>query len=80
MTIHSIHHDIHEHGLADGCPRCCEHAERPLQGLDRRMLARLVSRARRQEPPRSRNEAIAISQIEDALVVYERLRPFMEGT
>lgn len=47
MTAHTNHPSTLEHGLADDCPRCAEHAEHPLQSLDhdhvadlwRRMLA-----------------------------------------
>jgi len=35
MTSHTAHPDTLEAGLADGCPRCAEHAESPLTGLDR---------------------------------------------
>ena len=45
MTIHSIHPDTHEHGLADDCPRCAELAERPIQSLDRENLARIMNLA-----------------------------------
>ena len=44
---HTIHPDSHEHGLADDCPRCAEHAEHPLTSLDARNLRTLVERTLR---------------------------------
>lgn len=41
---HTDHPDVHTHGLADGCPRCEEHAENPTS-LDARMLGALVTLA-----------------------------------
>ena len=45
MSTHTIHEDISSHGLADGCPRCAEHAEDPIRDLDRGNLRDLVSLA-----------------------------------
>lgn len=45
MTIHTIHPDSHEHGLADDCPRCAEHAEHPIQSLDHENLGRIMALA-----------------------------------
>lgn len=42
MTTHSPHPDSHTHGLADGCPRCQEHAEHPERGLARDNIRRLL--------------------------------------
>lgn len=42
MTTHTYHEDSHTHGLADGCPRCEEHAEHPERNLDSRNLKRLM--------------------------------------
>lgn len=41
-SIHSPHPDTHTHGLHDGCPRCEEHAEHPIQSLDDANLGRIV--------------------------------------
>lgn len=35
MSIHTPHESTLDVGLVDGCPRCAEHARRPLDGLDR---------------------------------------------
>lgn len=45
MTMHSLHPDSHEHGLADDCPRCAEHAEHPIRTLDRENLRRIMALA-----------------------------------
>jgi hypothetical protein len=63
MTVHSRHPDTHEHGLADGCDRCAEHALRPFDGLDARNLAALYRRVRDDEQARSLNEARAMDAI-----------------
>jgi hypothetical protein len=42
MTMHSIHPDTHEHGLADDCERCAEHAQHPIQSLDQENLRRIM--------------------------------------
>lgn len=52
---HTPHEDIHTYGLADGCPRCSEFAERPLL-LDARNLRTLVERTLRN---RFGSEAVA---------------------
>ena len=77
MSIHTIHPDTREHGLADGCPRCDEHAERPLDGLDNRNIEVLVDRIRQDLEPRSDNEATAIYHLRKALETDERLLPFL---
>lgn len=41
MSTHTFHPDTHEAGLQPGCPRCEEHADHPLAGLDSINLARL---------------------------------------
>ena len=41
---HSLHPDIHEHGLADGCEACKDAAERPWASLDETSLYDLVDR------------------------------------
>lgn len=43
MASHSMHPDVHEHGLADDCPRCDELAGRPLE-LDDEMIAAMWRR------------------------------------
>ncbi|KKM83387.1 hypothetical protein LCGC14_1309830 [marine sediment metagenome] len=69
MTTHSIHGDIHEEGLADGCPRCEEHGESPFTGLDDQMLSSLVQRVEDWDSnfPRSMNESNAMRAVERAM-------------
>lgn len=74
MSSHTYHPDTHEFGLADGCPRCAEHAERPLDSLDSANLAALVERVRNEEEPRSANEAIAMRRVGAALAHADKLR------
>mgnify|MGYP001571143581 CR=1 FL=1 len=63
MAIHSYHPDIHAYGLADNCERCEQHAEHPLDTLDDSMLTDLILRVRRDNYPRSNNEAAAMNSI-----------------
>ena len=63
MTVHTPHPRSHEHGLADGCPRCAEHAEYPFDGLDEENLTVLVERLTKRLPARSANEAGAMGQV-----------------
>lgn len=70
MTTHSMHHDRHEEGLADGCPRCKEHGEAPFNDLDDQMLGALVLRVEDWDNnyPRSGNEATAMRAIERVML------------
>ena len=77
MSTHTIHPDTHEHGLADGCPRCAEHAERPLDGLDQKNIASLIARVRGHEEPRSANEYRAMYQLEKAIMGARKIAPFL---
>lgn len=74
MTSHSFHPDSHEHGLADGCPRCAEHAEHPFENLDSPNLRALWIRMAAELYPRSDNEARAMRVLEDHARHAERLR------
>jgi hypothetical protein len=71
MTMHTRHPDSPEHGLADGCERCAEHAAHPFESLDDGNLTALIERTRLwmrdEEFPRSDNEAKAMSVVETAL-------------
>ena len=69
MTIHTNHDNIHNEGLADGCPRCEEHGEKPFNGLDDRMLGALVLRVEDWDNsfPRSANEATAMRVVERSI-------------
>jgi hypothetical protein len=62
VTTHTFHGDVHVRGLIDGCPRCTELADSPIQ-LDRTMIEHLRDRVRRNLPARSANEAIAMRRI-----------------
>ena len=64
---HTIHEDSHTHGLADGCPRCKEHASHPLNSLDDTNLKNLIQRVVENEKPRSDNEEQAMNNVEHAL-------------
>lgn len=63
MASHTFHPDTHTHGLADGCPRCDEHAERPEVGLDAENLWVLRDRMLRGVGPRSKNERRAMTNL-----------------
>lgn len=77
MSTHTVHPDIHTHGLADGCPRCEEIASNPLASLDTENLNLLLGRMTTSLPPRSANEWLAMQRIEaagaGARVLLERL-------
>lgn len=73
MTVHSPHQDSHVHGLADGCPRCDEHANNPIPSLDSANLARLIEIAVAEDRIAlcsSVNDMVATAQI---LTVLERV-------
>ncbi|KKL26925.1 hypothetical protein LCGC14_2390350 [marine sediment metagenome] len=67
MSVHIAHPSIRENGLADGCPRCGEHAEYPFEGLDDGNLDNLINRVVDKETPRSTQEAIAMAKASDAM-------------
>ena len=73
MSVHTFHPDSHEHGLADGCPRCEEHAAHPFESLDQRNLRVLIARERDGLPPRSENEARAMEIVGTVRRQAERL-------
>lgn len=64
---HTVHPDSHVAGLADGCPRCAEHAKDPLVTLDDLNIRDLVTRAVDETPARSETEALAIREVERVL-------------
>jgi len=76
---HAPHPDIHDHGLADDCPRCAEIAGNPVRDLDGRALCGLLERtlANRfggggspfgeQVGARSEAEAVAMAMLMSAL-------------
>ena len=63
MASHSLHPDSHAHGLADGCPRCDEHAKDPLAGLDNENIGVLAKRIALGWTPRSTNERKAMENL-----------------
>jgi hypothetical protein len=69
---HGPHTKIADAGLADGCPRCAEMAERPLDTLDddnlRALIDRTVAWMRDQEFPRSDAELRAMRVIEQGVI------------
>jgi hypothetical protein len=62
VTTHTFHGDVHVRGLIDGCPRCRELADSPVE-LDDVMRDHLRDRVKRNMPARSANEAIAMRHI-----------------
>jgi len=65
-VTHSPHPPIQTDGLADGCPRCDQHAADPFVSLDEVCLRELVSRLRDGKSPRSDNEARAMDVVRRA--------------
>lgn len=80
---HTIHPSINEHGLADNCPRCAEHAEQPWFSLDNANLEALIRRTQAwrrdssQSPPRSQTELTAMLKIEQHLRILERMERYL---
>lgn len=70
---HIAHPDVHTHGLHNGCAECGAAAEEPFAFLDDEMLANLVRRVVGDAAARSTVEAIAMTQIRDALNRFARL-------
>lgn len=68
MTSHNHPVSIREHGLADGCPRCDEHAGSPFDGLDDNNMKQLVYRLANRTDSRSENEALAMAQVAKVMV------------
>ena len=73
MSTHGFHPDTHEHGLADDCPRCTEHAEHPLDSLDVENLRALLARINADYAARSENEARAMQNLERTMREAGRL-------
>ena len=73
MTAHIVHPRIREYGLADGCPRCAEHAEAPWNTLDDRNLADLAERAVWRSPVRSHTEGLALDRVRELCRAYHRV-------
>jgi hypothetical protein len=73
MTVHTIHPDTHEFGLADDCERCREHAIEPFVGLDDTNLINLIRRVEVGDPARSTTESIAMGKVRDALYLAKRV-------
>lgn len=80
---HTYHPSIHEHGLADNCERCAEHAEQPWFTLDDENMGNLVRRTKRWRDgdmscrPRSDNEAKAMRQIDRHLTIMHRVEKYL---
>ncbi|KKM88667.1 hypothetical protein LCGC14_1256380 [marine sediment metagenome] len=69
MATHSDHPSIRDNGLADGCPRCKEHAEYPFEGLDDGNLESLIDRLASRADSRSVNEDNAMRVISKAVTM-----------
>jgi hypothetical protein len=70
MASHSVHPDIHEHGLADDCERCAEIAAEPWKYLDRDGLGRIVVLVTNPDTRfdfRTNNEGVAFAKVMTAL-------------
>ena len=78
MTTHILHPDTHTGGLADGCPRCSEHAAYPFEGLDNENLASLVSRIEQGLYPRSDAERLAMDNIGKVMRAAKKLVQFRQ--
>ena len=63
MASHTYHPDTHQYGLAEGCPRCEEHAEHPLTSLDEENITMLRLRVLEGWRPRSENERKAMEAV-----------------
>ena len=61
--MHTYHDNTLIHGLADGCPRCDEHAADPMRALDDPHIADLIQRCQDGLPYRTDNEALAMNEI-----------------
>lgn len=73
-TTHTIHSDISVSGLADGCPRCEEHAKDPIRDLDLENLRFIVNlAANRDLRPRSAAEARAAANVLTAMERFGRI-------
>jgi hypothetical protein len=78
MASHTPHPDTHEHGLADGCPRCDELAERPLELDHENMLNawdRMLAVEWGNERYRSGNEAKLCHRLYEMALWLERYTP-----
>jgi hypothetical protein len=80
--MHTLHHDVHDYGLADECDGCAEHAEKPFSNLDEWALRDLVERTLRNRfarpfgevvHPRSNAEARAMAVVMTLLEQVGRL-------
>jgi hypothetical protein len=67
-----VHPSIRDHGLADDCPRCAEHAEDPVACLDDGNLRDLIYRTMRwmrdEDLARSATELVAMRKLERHVV------------
>jgi hypothetical protein len=72
--MHTIHDDIRDVGLVDGCPRCEEHAEHPIRDLDLANLRRLIELAcDRSIRPRSQAEGVAAANVLTAMERFGKI-------
>lgn len=67
VATHNDHPSIRDSGLADGCPRCKEHAEYPFEGLDSGNMESLIDRIADGTDSRSVNEDDAMRVISKAM-------------
>ena len=73
-TTHTVHTDVSVAGLADGCPRCLEHAADPVRDLDLENLRFIVNlAANRDLRPRSDAEGRAAANVLTAMERFGRI-------
>jgi hypothetical protein len=71
MATHTLHADLLEAGLADGCKRCEQLADDPFGLLDDANLGKLIDRVEAGDDARSDNERRVMNTI---YVYMERMR------
>lgn len=73
--MHALHPDVHEAGLADGCPACAKIAQNPTAEADERLLRQLVELAVAdpREIPAGETQAYAVVQVLNTLERADRI-------
>lgn len=67
MSTHNHPASIFQHGLADGCDRCDELADRPFDGMDDVNIGSLIDRIKDENFSRSMNEDNAMREVGRAM-------------
>lgn len=78
MSAHTLHPSIRDHGLADNCPSCAEHAEHPVLTLDdgnlRQLLYLTMRWMRDEDVARSDTELVAMRNLESHVVTARAMQ------